>query len=41
MSEWDDNATDPIVIVHGARTPIGRSGGAFRSLKAHELGARA
>jgi len=30
---------DRIVIVNGARTPIGRCGGAFKSLQAHELGA--
>ena len=30
---------DNAVIVSGARTPIGRYGGAFKSLKASDLGA--
>jgi acetyl-CoA C-acetyltransferase len=33
--------TDRIVIIDGARTPIGRYGGAFKDLSAHELGATA
>ncbi|MET3174615.1 UNVERIFIED_ORG: acetyl-CoA C-acetyltransferase [Arthrobacter sp. UYCu721] len=31
--------TDPIIIVEGARTPVGSFGGAFASVPAHELGA--
>lgn len=34
-------ATDPIVIVDGARTPIGSFGGALKDVPAHELGAAA
>ncbi|HET8994240.1 MAG TPA: thiolase family protein [Rhodococcus sp. (in: high G+C Gram-positive bacteria)] len=30
---------DPIVIVDGARTPVGSFGGAFKDVPAHELGA--
>ena len=30
---------DPIVLVSGARTAIGRFGGAFKDVDAHELGA--
>ncbi|MDE3077166.1 MAG: acetyl-CoA C-acetyltransferase, partial [Chloroflexota bacterium] len=30
-----------IVILGGARTPIGRFGGAFKSVPAHQLGATA
>ena len=33
--------TDQIVIVGGARTPVGRFGGAFKDVPAHELGGRA
>ena len=33
--------TDRIVVVEGARTPIGRFGGAFKDLAAHDLGAAA
>ena len=35
------NTFDPIVIVDGARTPIGSFGGALASVAAHELGAAA
>jgi len=31
--------TDPIVLVDGARTPVGSFGGAFKNVDAHELGA--
>ncbi|TWH09411.1 acetyl-CoA C-acetyltransferase [Rhodococcus rhodochrous J45] len=33
--------TEPIVIVDGARTPIGSFGGVFKDVPAHELGATA
>ena len=33
--------TDPVVIIDGARTPIGGFGGALRDVPAHELGGRA
>ncbi|WP_298752827.1 thiolase family protein [uncultured Serinicoccus sp.] len=32
---------DQVVIVDGARTPVGRFGGAFKDVPAHELGAHA
>lgn len=34
-------STEKIVIVDGARTPVGRFGGAFKDVPAHELGAHA
>jgi acetyl-CoA C-acetyltransferase len=34
-----ESNTDRIVIVDGARTPIGRFAGGFKSMSAHELGA--
>ncbi|MBM9469049.1 thiolase family protein [Nakamurella leprariae] len=33
--------TDPIVLVDGARTPVGSYGGAFKDVDAHQLGALA
>ncbi|MET0741107.1 MAG: thiolase family protein [Candidatus Nanopelagicales bacterium] len=36
-----DNASDPIVIISGARTPVGSFGGALSTVPAHELGAAA
>lgn len=35
------NETDAIVLVDGARTPIGTFGGVFKDTPAHELGAAA
>ncbi|MFC9762539.1 acetyl-CoA C-acyltransferase, partial [Rhodococcus jostii] len=35
------NSPEPIVVVDGARTPIGSFGGAFKDVPAHELGATA
>ncbi|RZL84205.1 MAG: acetyl-CoA C-acyltransferase, partial [Rhodococcus sp. (in: high G+C Gram-positive bacteria)] len=35
------NSVEPIVVVDGARTPIGSFGGAFKDVPAHELGATA
>ncbi|KAB2585864.1 hypothetical protein BS297_08215, partial [Rhodococcus erythropolis] len=32
---------EPIVIVDGARTPVGSFGGVFKDVPAHELGAAA
>ena len=32
------NSPEPIVVVDGARTPIGSFGGAFKDVPAHELG---
>ncbi|MEI2269370.1 thiolase family protein [Microbacterium sp. No. 7] len=37
----DTTSTERIVIVAGARTPVGRFDGAFRGTPAHELGAQA
>ena len=36
-----DNATDPIVIVDGARTPVGSFQGSLKDATATELGANA
>ncbi|WP_133372556.1 hypothetical protein, partial [Rhodococcus wratislaviensis] len=35
------NSPELIVVVDGARTPIGSFGGAFKDVPAHELGATA
>lgn len=39
MTEF--NGTDRVVVIDGARTPIGSFGGALRDVPAHELGATA
>jgi acetyl-CoA C-acetyltransferase len=35
------NSSEPVVVVNGARTPIGGFGGALKDVPAHELGATA
>ena len=35
------NSPEPIIVVDGARTPVGSFGGAFKDVPAHELGATA